>query len=144
MKNCRRSNGHFVFCNANPKGYVTQGDCATRALAVAFGIAWEDVVAEQCSNAIMTGFSIGGKDNLERLLEQHGFTKKPMPRHADRTLYTVEQYIKEMNKTDNLNPIVLSVPNHLTTIKRVRGKFKIHDTWDCGDKTVRQVYVKEA
>lgn len=142
MLACRKSNRHFEFCNPNPKGYVTQGDCVTRALSLAIGKTWKDTLLVQCLSAQDEGYSISGKDNIEKVLRMYGYEKQKMPRHKDNTMYTVREYCLEMRKTGRKQPIVLDLPNHLTVLKQKNGKYKIHDTWDCGEKTVRQVYVK--
>ena len=144
IKDSRKSNDHFTFLNANPKGYTTEEDCTIRATAVTLSMHWEDVVAERCSLAIISGRCPLGDKATEMIMNNHGYVKMKQPRKADNTYYTVTEFCKYLKKNKYTENIMVGVPNHMTALGRTpKGEYKIFDTWDCGECTVRSWYAKE-
>ena len=129
----------FLKSNPNPKGHSV-GDCAVRACVYATGKTWDKVYQELCA----VGFELKSMPNdrktIERYLNRHGFVKHSMPRRADRTRYTVAEFVDELiplikppEKT-----VVLSLAGHVATI--VDGE--LLDTSNCGYKSVGNYYKK--
>lgn len=144
IRDSRKSNEHFTFLNANPKGYTTESDCLIRATAVTLGISWGKVIAEQCSIALVTSRSPYGDKVTEAVMNNHGYVKMPQPRKADNTYYTVTEFCKYLKKHKYTENILVGVPNHMTALARTpKGDYRIFDTWDCGECTVRSWYTKD-
>lgn len=141
----RKSNGHFKFTNANPKGYTTQGDCAIRAIAVTIGMDWKDVVRESCDMAIENGWSPEGRDCIDAMMQKHGYVKMTQPRKKDNKLYTGVEFCKYLAKngyTENVCAIIGT--HHLTSFGMVGKSYKVLDTWDCAEDAVHTWWCKGA
>ena len=144
IRDSRKSNGHFKFVNANPKGYTTTGDCAYRAMSVTLGMKWEDVVKETCEIAIETSRTPNGKETIDVMMQRHGYVKRTQPRKKDNRLYDGEDFCKFLQKEGHTeNVCALIGTHHLTAFGKVGKSYKILDTWDCGGDAVHTWWCKE-
>lgn len=129
----RQNSEHFRFYNANPKNKVSAGDCVIRAIAFASGLGWNTVYTGLYRIGMKMKMMPNDKKVFEKYLDEICFVKMKQPKKSDGTKYTAEQFARR-----NPNMLaILSVANHLTTIK----DGKIVDTWDCGFKCVGNYWV---
>lgn len=117
----------YQYFNQNPKGYIT-GDCMIRAISLASGISYEDVVMGIAKVQCETYRS--GDQHYPIYLERIGFIKQPMPKKANGKKYTIDEFCKKIAEPNK--SYVVSCAHHLTCVKDK----KIHDIWNCGYKCV--------
>lgn len=122
--------------NANPKGRKA-GDCVVRAITVALGEKWTDVYWALAELGLKHGYMPNDKECFKRYLKLRGYEMRKMPRRADRTRYTVAEFIRELADPDGT--YLISVANHLTCVKRG----VLTDTWNCGGKSVGNYWIIE-
>lgn len=118
----------FVFDNPNPKKKLTE-DCYVRALTIGLEKEYKDVLQLLFDSCIKTGYSIGSKKNIEKVLESLGYGRNSQPKHADGTKYTGKQFCETFRK----GTYICNIGGHHITVI-VDGK--IHDTWDCSNKCI--------
>ena len=118
----------FVFDNPNPKGKLTE-DCYVKALTIGLEKEYKDVLQFLFDSSIKTGYSIGSKKNIEKVLESLRYTRKNQPKHKDNSKYTGKEFCEEFNK----GTYICNIGGHHVTVI-VNGK--IHDTWDCSNKCI--------
>lgn len=119
--------------NANPKNKKTS-DCVIRAITLATGKDYYEVLDEIILVSKKTGFMITDKKCIEKYLEQLGYTKYKQPRKLNNTKYLVGE-IMEVTKAKN---VIVSCAGHLTVV--VNGV--LNDIWDCRYKCISNYYVK--
>jgi hypothetical protein len=124
----------FNYYNANPKDYITS-DCVYRALALALGKAWREVVMELAETALTTGRSPASVENMDAYLKKHGFVKKPQPKHQSGKKYTGAEFCREHKET-----VIMNIGGHHVTCS---ANGQIHDIWDCTNKCVGNYWVAE-
>jgi len=117
---------YFHYENVNPKNRIT-GDCVYRAIAKAMGWTWGRTVKTLAEWALETGYCPNSTENFDRFLQAHGFKKHPQPRHADRTKYTLREFMDEYDD----GTYIVNMPNHTTVV--VDGQNI--DIWDCSKST---------
>lgn len=127
----------YVYKNTNPKGKET-ADCVTRALVLATGISYEEVVTLQTNYSLETGESFANKVVYEKILKKYGYTKYKQPKRADGTMYCIGEMDEILTDDQLLCGVFVTVNSHVSFIK---GK-NYYDIWDCGDCCVRNYYVK--
>lgn len=119
----------FIYDNVNPKNKITS-DCVIRAITRAFNIEYDkalDLLVDTCRK---TGYAITDKKNYEKLFKDtYKLEMQKQPRHKNNTKYTGKEFCEEFNKGIYICKIG---GHHITVI--VNGK--IHDIWDCSDKTI--------
>lgn len=106
--------------NNNPIG-KTVGDCAVRAVSVAFGVDWEqayDLITD-------AGYAMGDMPSSDSVwgavLRQHGFYRSAIPNSCP-DCYTAEDFA-----TDNpYGTFVLGFGGHVAAVK----DGVIYDSWD--------------
>lgn len=118
----------FVFDNANPKGKLTE-DCYVRALARGLEEDYRSVLEALVDSCIKTGYSVGSRKNIEKVLEGFKCVKNKQPKHKDNTKYTGKEFCERFNK----GTYICNIGGHHITVV-IDGK--IHDTWDCSNKTI--------
>ncbi|MDE6142236.1 MAG: hypothetical protein K2G03_06495 [Bacilli bacterium] len=124
----------FIYENVNPKNRKTD-DCVVRAITKATGLSYQEIYAGLCSIGQKNCRMPNSKQTYEKLLEQLGYIKYPMPRHADNTRFKVYELVdQESDKT-----IIISMANHLTCA--INGS--IFDLWDCRAKSVGNYWIKK-
>ena len=123
----------FVFENVNPKNRIT-GDCAVRALTKALGIKYAEALGLLVNMSLKSGYSVADKKNIEKVLDAKGITKQKQPRHEDNTKFTGKEFCEKFNK----GTYICSIGGHHVTVV-VDGK--IHDIWDCSDKTIGNYWI---
>lgn len=122
-----KETSYYTYHNANPKN-KKGADCVARAVSFATGKTWENTIKEMTEFAIPLGRVFNEKAAVEKYLEEHGWVKYKQPRQDDNTKYTVQEFC-EMQPNGTF---IVSVANHLTVVKNG----VIHDTWNCGHKSV--------
>ncbi|MBO4251374.1 MAG: sel1 repeat family protein [Clostridia bacterium] len=128
----------YVYKNVNPKGKET-ADCVTRALVLATGMPYEEVVRSQMNCALETGESFANKAVYEKILKDHGYVKYKQPRRSDGTMYCIEEMDEILTDAQLSCGVFVTVNTHVSFIE---GK-NYYDIWDCGDCCVRNYYVKK-
>ena len=126
----------FHFFNANPKGRYT-GDCVYRALTVATGRKWEEVIFACAVMAVKTGFSPACKENYGRVLEQMGFQKCKQPRKGSGRKYTGREFCKELADPEAV--YVAHIGGH--HVVAIKGS-KVWDIWNSTDGCIGNYWVK--
>lgn len=124
----------YVLDNVNPKGHKT-GDCVVRALVGTLGISYEDAIRRCAEKAIKYCFGITSKNVYARVLADFGYEKQKQPRKENGGKYLVRELI---SLVESKHPVFVDMANHCTCIK----DGKIHDTWDCGGKSVSNYFIK--
>ena len=118
----------FVFENVNPTNRIT-GDCYVRAVTRATGKDYKEVLQTFFDISLNSGYSIGSTKCIELTLQHLGYTKQKQPKHRDNTKYTGKEFCEEFNK----GVYICNIGGHHITVV-IDGK--IHDIWDCTEKTV--------
>lgn len=131
----RIENEHFSYFNANPKNKKTVGDCVFRAISSALDKSWDDVFVGLSEIGLRLKAPANDKITFDEYLKSQGWVKMPQPKKSDNTKYKAKDFARLNNK----NTYVISLAHHLSCIK----DGKIIDTWDCGDYTVGNYWVKK-
>ena len=118
----------FIFDNANPKGRLTS-DCYVRALTIGLGKDYAEVLGFFVGTSLKYGYSVGSKQTIEKVLQHFGYKKQKQPKHSNNTKYTGKEFCSEFNT----GAYICNIGGHHITVI-VDGK--IHDTWDCSNKTI--------
>ena len=122
----------YEYHNENPKGYVSEGDCVTRALACAFKVSWEVITTEQWAFALKNARALSCDKVIEMVIEHHDYIQMKQPLRDDSTKFTPAEFCAICDAAGCKNPIILRLPHHLVTIKRSKeGQYKVFDTFDC-------------
>ena len=124
--------------NVNPKGRKT-GDCSTRAIVSALGISYEEAIMEQAQVSIKHCYGLADTQTMNWLLKKHGYIKMKQPRKYDGKKYKVKELDQVLTEKEMQEGVVVSVANHFTYVK----DGAIQDTWNCGNKSVSNYWVKE-
>ena len=136
----------FHYHNANPKHRIT-GDCVYRAVSEALGMSWQDAVRELAESAIKTGYSPASKENVDRFLAEHGWTKQKQPRHRDNTKYTGDEFCNALNQgifNVKGDAIIAKIGgHHEVCIKDDGHGFRVWDIWDSTDGCIGNWWIKE-
>ena len=121
----------FKYHNENPKGYVNEGDCVTRAFACAFNTPWEVIMTEQWAFGILNGRALSCENVINMVAERHDYIRMKQPKQRDGTKYDPAEFCQICGRAGCKDPIVLHLSHHLVTIKRCNeGHYKVFDTWD--------------
>lgn len=137
----RRSNNHFEFYNTNPKGYIREGDCITRAIAAVVDEPWENILSEQWKFALQTSRAFGSATVKELIMQKHKYIKVAEPKKTNGSKYSVIDFCKWLSHMGYRKPVLVKVNHHMTALRIKDGVYKIHDTWDCGNMIVRGYYL---
>lgn len=124
----------FINYNANVKGKKTS-DCAIRAICTALNTSWEETYRDLANYSIEKGLMLNDKRAIEGYLKVKGYKMQKMPKHEDRTRYTIQEFIDEIAKPYDI--YILDIACHLTLVK---NKVLI-DTWDCSCKSVGNFWI---
>ena len=117
----------YKYHNVNPKGYIT-GDCVERAITLATGLSYEDVVMGLAKTQCEI-FRSGG-ELYPVYLNKLGWVKNKQPRKRNGKKYTIDEFCEQVAQPNK--SYVVSCANHLTCVVNK----KINDIWDCGHKCV--------
>lgn len=126
----------FHFYNANPANKRT-ADCVIRAISLATGKSWEQVLSGLYVCAIQTKDAPNGRETFDKYLKDLGWMKMPQPRKKNNKKYTIAEFCKQIAKQDV--KYVLSVAHHVVCV----NECKAWDIWDCTDLTVGNYWYKE-
>jgi len=118
----------FMKHNANPKGKRT-GDCVIRAITVATGIPYSQVVTELTKIHLETGHDSHSKQAYEKYLISLGWIKHKQPVKLDGSKYKVGEINLLIRPYERA---IISMANHLS----VKLGTNVYDTWDCRKKTI--------
>lgn len=124
----RKSEGNFLFYNANPKGLVRSNDCVIRAISIATTLTWEQVYEDLFKIGLEVKDVINSAPVYRKYLKLMGYEMQRQPRKVDNTKYTAKEFAEKFNK----GTFIISLANHLSVV--IDGK--IYDTWDCGNLCV--------
>lgn len=128
---------YIHFYNANPKDKRT-GDCVIRAIAVATGKSWDDILDDLTEISHDKKVLLDEKDCYGEYLEHLGFVKCKQMRKSDNTRYRGYEFLDKIDKNDI---IVCHMGSHnLTAIKNK----KIWDSWDCSGGCVGNYWIKDS
>lgn len=127
-----RSN--FILYNANTLNHNTN-DCVVRAISKALSIPYETLLRELCELACLTSYMPNDEIVWVNYIEDEGWVKRKVPRHADGTRYTVNEF----TKLHTQGVYLLKISRHLT----VCAEGCIYDTWDCRDRLIISYYERE-
>ena len=119
----------FFYYNANPKNRIT-GDCVARAITTASGQDYNALIMDMALYQCVTGYD--ATYGTGRYLDQKGWEKHPQPRKSDGTKYTGKEFCEMLNRNNaDFGNIVANIGgNHMVCIKKVLGKYKVHDIWN--------------
>ena len=137
----------FRNVNVNPKGRNT-GDCVIRALASVTSNGWDDVLDSLVEIAHRTKYSVASREVYTEYLNGYGFVQRKQIKHFDGKKYTGEQfcrYLDELTEETGKEYVVFAHigTKHVTSFKMYNGKYRIHDTWNCGPWCVGIFYIRE-
>lgn len=133
----------FHFHNQNPKNRITC-DCVKRAISLATGIPYNEVVMGLALLQCQTGMDECEARLYGKYLEVKGWVKHPQPKKEDHTKYTGKDFCKFLNKGDHGNVIANIGGHHIVAILPVNGKYKVHDTWDSTNGCIGNFWTKGA
>lgn len=120
----------FHYHNQNPRGRLTC-DCVKRALSLATGVAYNEVVMALADYQCQTGYDESEKRVYGRYLEALGWVKHPQPHKDDGKKYTGADFCKWLNHAHHDGNVIANIGgHHIVAIIPVNGKYKVHDTWD--------------
>ena len=139
----------FHLHNQNPKGLLTT-DCVIRAISLATGIPYNEVVMDLARLQCETGRDDGDARLYGAYLESKGWVKHKQPRKADNKKYNGKEFCKHL--TETLNPsyggIIAHIGgHHIVAIMPVstgtKTRFKVHDTWNSTNGCIGNYWTKE-
>jgi hypothetical protein len=133
MKRIVNDTDTFTYYNANPKNRIT-GDCVFRAISLATGKNYNDVVMEMVQTMLETGYCLNDKKGIEKYMEKIGWVKMKQPKKYDNTKYTGEEFCKQFKGIC----IAKIGTHHITCIK----DNKVYDTWDCSKGKIGNYWIK--
>ena len=119
----------FIYDNVNPKGKRTS-DCIVRAICRATETEYNAVIERICKLSIKYGIGLCDKKMVEKyMLNYLQAHKQKQIRKPDNTKITGKEFCERFP----VGKYVINIgSNHLSCV--IDGK--IHDRWDCSDKTV--------
>ena len=121
----------YEYHNENPQGYVTEGDCVTRAFALAFETSWEVILTEQWAFAILNGRAMTCEKVIDMIAERHDYNRMKQPKRWDGTKFDSAEFCEICDQAGCKDPIVLHLSHHLITIKLGKERhYKVFDTWN--------------
>lgn len=140
----------YVYWNQNPKKVITT-DCVIRALSLGLDLPYEQVVMELAEQQCKYGFDDGDPKAIARYLKSKGWIKCKQPRNDDNTRMTGREfcmklvhpiYCEELTNLPRfcrIDSVIANVgSHHIVAIKNG----KIHDTWNCSENCVGNVWVR--
>ena len=142
---------YFHYHNQNPKGRVTT-DCVVRALSLASGIPYNQVVRDLAEIQCQTGYDDGDDRVYGSWLESHGFVRCKQPRKEDNTRYTGKEFCNWLDfykrKADG-NLVAHIGTHHLVAIiptcegDGMNDRFKVCDTWNSTSGCIGKYWMKK-
>lgn len=124
----------FIKYNNNPKNKKT-GDCVIRAISFATKKSWENTYKELAELGIKNCLILNDTNNWRKYLKLLGYEQQKMPRKADNTRYTVDEFCNELAKENTT--YIIKVAGHITVVKDKN----LYDTWDCSNKSVGNYWI---
>lgn len=118
-----------------PKYSSTKGDCVIRAVCAALDIDWLDAFDILTEHARETYTLPNDPDVVARVLAKYGFVKVSVKREKGKKAPTPNALAEQF--PDKV--FVCRLSHHMVCVRG--GKY--WDTWQSGDKTIYNYYVKE-
>lgn len=139
----------FHFHNANPNGKYT-GDCVARALSVATGNPYSDIVRCLAEIQIATGYDGTSPEGFGRYLESEGWIKHKQPRMKSGRKYTGEVFcIAQQSLLFRDGAEGLDVYPSKRIVANIGGGHtvaiidgKVWDTWDSTEGCIGNYWTK--
>ena len=129
----------FHYHNQNPKNRITT-DCAIRAISLATGISYNDVVLGMAKMQCETGWDMSENKGIDKYLDSIGWVKCKQPRKIDNTKYTGNEYCRKLWQTNAKDPIIANIGgHHIVCIK----DFRVWDTWNSTNGCIGNYWVKK-
>ena len=130
----------FHYHNQNPKNRIT-GDCTFRAISLATGLSYNDVVMDMAKMQCKTGYALNDKKGIERYMESIGWVKCKQPRKTDGTKFTGKEWCKELQNMGSTASYIANIGgHHIVCIK----EGKVWDIWDSTDGCIGNFWVKNS
>lgn len=129
---------YFHYFNANPKRKAT-GDCVIRALSLATGKSWADILRMLCDISVITGYMVEDTRTYDKLLMGLGWLKQRQPRKPDNTKYTGREFCEKLEFENRNEKIIAHIGGHHMTCF---CNHTIWDTWDCSRKCIGNYWIK--
>jgi len=132
----------YKYYNPNPKARFDKNgkpqkwhvcDCVIRAISCATGESWRDVYKTMCHIGEELWCMPNDRKAMDAAMKKYGFVKVSYKKGTERDL--VKDFsIKHSNKI-----AILNLSGHVVCCKE--GHY--WDTWDCGNKTAYDYWIKE-
>ena len=121
------------FHNANPKNRNSD-DCVIRAISLATGKSWDEVLTSLCEIALKEKRMPNEKECYGKYLEKLGWKKQKQPRKSDNTKFTGKEFVTYFSGM----AIAHIGGHHIVCIK----EHKVWDTWDSTEGCIGNYWVK--
>lgn len=141
----------FHFHNQNPKGKYTT-DCVVRAISLATGIPYNQVVMDLAELQCKTGLDDAEHRLFGKYLKSKGWIQHKQPRKEDDTKVTGREFCTwlSVNKRKDFGGIVAHIGgHHIVAImptcegEGINDRFKVCDTWNSTSGCIGQYWCKE-
>ena len=131
----------FHFHNQNPYNRFTT-DCVVRALSLATGIPYTNVVIDLAKLQCKSGFDDGDERIYGKYLESKGFTRFKQPRKYDNTKFSGKEFCNWLY-AKGYDGVVCNIgAHHVTAIMPFESGYKVCDTWDSSEGCVGIYWAK--
>lgn len=131
---------YFHFHNQNPKNKFTE-DCVFRAISLATGIDYNDVILGMAKNSCKNGYCLNGTKGIETYLKSIGWIKHKQPRKSDNTKFTGKEFCAIIQSSFNPNrKYIANIGGH-HIVAIIDGK--INDTWNSSGGCIGNFWTKE-
>lgn len=111
------------------------GDCSTRAIAIATGLDYMEVMKMQFAKGLEMGCMPNNDDIIEAILIEQGFVKNSpkIKKGTKRKKYKLKTFPADSNEV-----YVVRLAGHIVTVKNGT----VMDTWDCREWAAQSYYTK--
>lgn len=125
----------FCYYNANPRNRITE-DCMFRAISLATGYSWEEIVKMYYELVIETKYD--GEQVIDKLLSNLGWVKHKQPRKPNNTKYTGKEFCHSLACIEE-RYIANIGSHHMVAI--INGR--VNDIWDSTDGCIGNYWTRE-
>lgn len=133
----------FHYHNQNPKNRITC-DCVKRAISLATGIPYYDVVKGLTELQYKTAMDVAEVRVYSKYLEANGWVKHAQPHKKDGKKYRGAGFCKWLSRKGFDGNVVAHIGgHHIVAIIPVEGTYKICDTWDSSKGCIGSYWTKE-
>lgn len=124
----------YKYFNANPRGKKTT-DCVIRAISVATGKGYFQVLDELIAMTKKTGWTFNERRLEQKYLEANEFIKMKQPKDASGHRYL----LRDLDKVTKSETVIVAVNGHMTVVK----EGCCIDIWDCRRRCITGYYIKK-